>query len=181
MHHETELAWLQRECAKTNTFEELADVGVQELRKFHHGGGFVCGPISTGGLGSMEKNNEVFQATIAYLQAKGEEVFNQHPYEEAMIRLREEWWKQPENTGKYCTPIMDVFYARVFDTGLITKAWFIPGWESSVGARWEREYYSRSGVEIVDLTPEFTAEALAAYRTNTQSPPAETGGLAMTS
>jgi len=77
------------------------------------------------------------------------------PYEERILFFRKRWQdSDPENVGKYYMPILEEFYLPIFKEKLIKKAWFIPGWESSQGARWEREKLAEFGAEIVDLTNE---------------------------
>ncbi|MDB5225476.1 MAG: hypothetical protein JWL87_428 [Candidatus Adlerbacteria bacterium] len=154
MHHETDLEWLRAECANAESFEELAAVAVAEMEKFEDAE-IVCGPLTTGGLGSMEKNMAAFLAVIDMLKKEGRPIYSQGPYEERIAYLRDRWREHhPSRAQLYCTPILEVLYARIFDAGRIRRAWFIPGWESSLGATWEHDRLKGAGVEIEYLTPE---------------------------
>ncbi len=152
MHVQTDSHELARRCAQARTFTELAAIAVHELHQFPGSMHIVCGPITTGGLGSFEANFLRFNEVINDLLAKGYPVFSQIPYEDAIIRLRDEWVAaDPRRAGTYCMPILLEFYASLFDSNKIGHAWFIRGWESSHGARWERERLSTIGVKIIDL------------------------------
>jgi hypothetical protein len=134
------------------SFENLAHIALAELQSLGDNVSIVCGPITTGGRGSIKENVRVFGACISKLSETGV-LFNQVPYEGSIARLREVWEKEG-NTG-YCMPILETFYAALFASGHITKAYFIPGWESSFGARWEHDKMKEHGVEIIYLTPEW--------------------------
>ena len=133
------------------SFEELADIAIKDLRA-HGPSGIVCGPITTGGTGHQVLNLEVFNALIRGLQSQGEHIFTQIPYEFGLRHLVREW-EERGNSG-YCMPILEVFYARLFESGLIKKAWFIPGWQSSFGAQYERKKLGAEGASIIDLSRE---------------------------
>lgn len=107
--------------------------------------GMVCGPISSGGLGSIEKNEQRFSLAIQTLQGAGYNLFNQMPFEPAMKRMY-----IPDHTG-YDWRILHHFYEPIFRGGRIRQKFFIPGWESSTGATWERGIAQELGIEIIDL------------------------------
>lgn len=161
MHHETDMHWFIRECAKADSFAELLPIAIAELRKFPAGGEVVCGPISTGGRGSFEANFKVFGGTIKTLLREGRPMFSQVPYEERIMFFKKRWQEaDPSRTGQYYIPILEEFYLPIFQTGLIKKGWFIPGWESSFGARWERKTLAEHGAEIHDLTADWVDHML---------------------
>lgn len=108
----------------------------------------VCGPMSTGGLGSLEKNMERFAHAIGALQDRGFLVFNQIPFQGAIVRLTDH-----HAGGEYCIDILEVFYRKIFECRHISRAMFLPGWESSTGARWEREFVAARGIPV-DEFPE---------------------------
>ena len=114
----------------------------------------VCGPISTGGLGSVEANSARFWRSVEVASQHEMLVFNQMPFQEAMIRLD----KQRGQVG-YCTDILDIFYTRIFQSGHIEEGLFLPDWEGSVGARWEREIMKRFGIRITEYPTEWLIEA----------------------
>ncbi len=156
MHHDTDLADLRTRCTQTDSFAELVPIALTELEKFPNGCGVVCGPISTGGRGNIEVNLKVFLGTIDALRAKGHAIFSQKPYEERIFFFRTRWRAEdPARTDAYYMPILHDFYYPIFRHGIIKEAWFIPGWESSFGAGWERKTLAELGVTIHDLTPEW--------------------------
>lgn len=148
---------LQSSGMAADTFEALADIAVRSLHG-SHGLSMVCGPISTGGTGNQMHNFEVFNATVRGLERRGKKVFNQVPYEYGLRKLAYQW-ESDGNTG-YCMPILTIFYARIFESGAISEGWFIPGWQSSFGARWEREKLAREKCRIHDLSRDDISEFL---------------------
>ena len=150
-----------KECSKTNSFAELVPLAIAELQKFSDGSEVVCGPISTGGRGNIETNFKVFSASIAKLQNQNRPIFSQIPYEERIFFFRERWQSSnPAHKEQYYMEILEEFYHPLFQTGLIKKGWFIPGWESSFGARWERNQLSQLGAEIEDFTETWVDDVL---------------------
>ena len=103
----------------------------------------VCGPIATGGLGSVEKNLHAFNQKIIELQNKGLNVFDQMPFEEPMQEFKKKLQK-----GEYLESILTDFYLPIFESGMISESYFMPGWESSHGANWEHEQFERLGIKI---------------------------------
>lgn len=106
----------------------------------------VCGPIGTGGLGSVEKNLNAFNDTIINLQNDGLIVFDQMPFEEPMQKFKE---KIPK--GEYLESILTDFYLPIIESGLISKFYFMNGWESSHGANWEYKEAQRLGIPVIYL------------------------------
>jgi hypothetical protein len=106
----------------------------------------VCGPIATGGLGSIEANLNAFNETIIDLQNKGVNVFDQMPFEDPMQKL-----KTKMSTEECVNSILNDFYLPIFNIGHISSFYFMPGWESSNGANWEHERAKELGIEIIYL------------------------------
>lgn len=148
--------------AVIGSFEEAADLALEIIREMPAPRCQVCGPISTGGLGSIAANSVAFRFAVDLLRARGENPFDQMPFEGLFVRLVKEW-QAAGGTG-YCLPILEVFYRRVFESGLITKMIFLPGWESSFGARWERHHSWQAGLETFDLTDDAWQEVLRQLR-----------------
>jgi hypothetical protein len=107
--------------------------------------GIVCGPISSGGLGSREKNLEVFEEYIQDLLRRNVLVFNQMPFEEKLLELLE------GDLEKNGFKLLTGFYLPLFESGLIDYFYFIPGWKTSNGANWEKDQAERLGKTIVQL------------------------------
>lgn len=130
---------------KATTFEELAEIALKTLEAMPQPIGMVSGPISTGGLGSKEENIEVFQKVINWLQDAGISIFDQMPFEKHMWRIIQTPYYKKENQ------LLEKFYLPIFESGFVKMMYFIPGWQSSVGAKWEHERVIRLGIEIILL------------------------------
>ncbi len=94
----------------------------------------ICGPMSTGGLGNLQDNMILFKEAIVVAREKGWIVFNQVPFQDAMIRIVKYYERKD-----YAQEILDEFYLPVFESHRIACAPFIPYWHTSKGAAWERE------------------------------------------
>lgn len=139
---------------KVESFSELADLAIGIISRFSVPASMVSGPISTGGRGTLERNLEAFGLTIVALQDDGYPVFSQMPLEARLIYLCQKW--RAENPGAgYCMSVLTDFYGPVFRSGKVDRMFFRPDWQSSFGARWERETVSGLGFFIVDLDPSF--------------------------
>lgn len=134
-----------------NSFSELADIAIERLEE-QGKSVVVCGPITTGGLHSVSKNLEIINITNKYLERRGYNVFNQVPFELTLEILQKEWRKtNGYNNAQYCMPILEEFYYPIYASGLIYRAYFLPGWISSFGARWERSLLQEIRVEVKDF------------------------------
>ncbi|MFA6476124.1 MAG: hypothetical protein WCV68_01765 [Candidatus Paceibacterota bacterium] len=139
---------------KVETFEDLAEIAIGMLEEISKSGkpiAFVCGPISTGGLGSIEKNLAHLEKAIETAGKNGLQVFSQTPFEDTLQRLAK---KYPKTDG-YCLPILNIFYKKVFESGYIKIALFLPDWQSSKGATWERQLFSNLGLQIQEYPLEW--------------------------
>lgn len=126
---------------RAETIAELALVALRILSRMPQPIVQVCGPISTGGAGTMEQNVARFRQAIAVLQSRGLNVFDQMPFQESMIRIS----KKTRESG-YCWEILDEFYGPIFRSGLIKRTYFLSGWRSSIGANWERRVVRKQGI-----------------------------------
>lgn len=105
----------------------------------------VCGPITSGGKGSIKENLEVFSNKIKELQESGLDVFDQMPFEEPMHRVMLEFQKTENG---YMNSILNDFYLPLFKTKRIKELYFIQGWESSKGSCWEHNTAINLGIKI---------------------------------
>ena len=131
-----------------SSFYELAEVAINIIKRIKEGGNEVvqlCGPMSSGGLGNMEDNFTFFREAIKKAREHGLIVFDQTPFQDAMQRLSEH-----PVTEFYNMDILEIFYKRLFESGLISKVLFLPKWETSKGACWERDFLSDKPVIIED-------------------------------
>jgi len=125
-------------------FPGLLKIALRVLHRMPIGATMVCGPISTGGAGSIEKNLEIFALAIEALASRGENVFSQMPFERTMQRLK------TTNLG-----LLNDFYLPLFRSGRIRRLCFLDGWESSEGATWEYERAIELGFEIEEFRSDF--------------------------
>ncbi len=135
----------------SESYKELLNVALNVLKSMPKPIVQVCGPISTGGLGSIEKNLEVLGRTIRKLESGDHHVFGQVPFEDKMQELKKEY----VDDGKASDALLEEFYLPIFEAGFITEFYFINGWESSYGARWEREMAKKFNIKIIDLPKNF--------------------------
>lgn len=130
------------------SFSNLAVIALSVLSRMPQPVSQVCGPISTGGLGSVEKNLAVFDTAIDRLIKQGIVVFDQMPFEVHFFRIMENGQATRQNNT-----LLNEFYLPIFESGHVSRLYFIPGWESSKGANWEHQQAQRLGLEIVYPTP----------------------------
>jgi len=107
----------------------------------------VCGPIATGGLGSIDANLNAFNETIKKLQNEGLTVFDQMPFEEPMQILK----KKIGSKSEVVSAILTDFYYPIFESGFISTFYFMPNWQTSFGAKCEHEKVKELGIKIVYL------------------------------
>lgn len=131
----------------------LLPVALSLLDLLHEEGqeiSMVCGPISTGGFGTIEANEQHFSKVINHLsQRHGLVIFDQMVFEPVIKRLKVNL--QPEG---YDWRILYDFYLPIFRTGRIRQKFFIPGWDKSIGARWERLQAPLHNIKVFDLDDE---------------------------
>lgn len=170
MYTETNPVEFAHKCDEAESFSGLADIAIEELKKFSSGAHMVCGPISTGGLEDREQNLRIFHAVIAYLQSDGVTIFSQAPYEKRMCALRDEWKRTcAASDNQYCMPILEEFYLPILESGLITFGWFLPNWATSLGARWEHAKMRERGIQIQNISNDWVAKALTRHDTPLRS------------
>jgi hypothetical protein len=128
---------------RAKTFTDLAFIALGIIYRLPGKVEMVSGPISTGGVGSVEGNNKVFEGVIEILTLEsGLNIFSQMPFEAKMVEFYCEWHaKNPSE--KYCMPILEDFYERLFSSGKVHKLHFIHDWQSSYGATWEHNNCDR--------------------------------------
>lgn len=161
MYPKTNKALLQEESRKAQNFAAVSRLMCEEASKFPHGAEMVFGPITTGGRGSPELNLYAFEASIKRLLAEGREIFNQIPYEPKLFQLSSIWREScPANRDAYCWPLLKEVYLPLFQSGFIVRGWFLSGWESSQGARWERQVLTDLTIPCNDLGREWIEDAI---------------------
>lgn len=136
---------IQSLAVSAKNFTELSQIGIEVLKTLPEETIVVCGPVSTGGLGSIEENLKRLNDTVHQFIENGESVFDQTPFEDVIKRLREE---QKDADG---TKTLEEFYLPIFESGYVSEMRFLHGWESSVGAKWEHELAKKFGIKITYL------------------------------
>ena len=145
---------IQLESAQS--FAELADIALRIISRLPLPLNMVSGPISTGGVGTVSGNRLVFNGVIEILTLeKGLNLFSQMPFEDKMAELYK-IWRISNPDMNYCMPILEDFYEKVFSSGKIRSLYFIHGYESSFGARWEHEGCDRWGISRIYLPQELS-------------------------
>lgn len=140
--------FVRRRAKTAATFSALAQVALTELEAFGGKAEIVCGPISTGGHGTVLANLLVFNHAIEVLVESGRPVWSQVPYEAGLAALHVAWEK--EHPGEYCMPIMTEFYWPLLQPHLVRRAWFLGGergWKTSTGAQMEWDRLGKLGIE----------------------------------
>ena len=128
------------------SFSELFPIAEEIIKRLPPPVSQVYGSISTGGLGSMEKNMKRFEETIESLHRSGLTVFNQVPFETPMNRIL-----AAKKSDGYDHSLLLDFYLPLFESGLVHVLHFLHDWQSSTGASWEHEQAKRLGLKIVSL------------------------------
>ena len=137
---------LETRIESATTFEKLAEIALDEISKMPKPVGIVSGPITSGGLGSMEANLAELSKQIHDLQDQNKSIFNQMPYEPKMQEIK----KTPYHDATR-DHLLEVFYGTLYGSGLIEEFYFLPGWESSYGAKWEHDQLKKIGAKIIYL------------------------------
>lgn len=127
------------------TFEQLCQIALRIVRRLEAPVAMVSGPITTGGLGSIEKNIQRLDQVISELQSGGVSVFNQMAFEDSMQRIKATSYYKGGNH------LLETFYLPIFESGLIQTIYFLPDWQSSYGATWEHAHATRLELACIYL------------------------------
>jgi hypothetical protein len=147
----------RKEISEAKNYQQLSIVALKVLKDMPKPISQVCGPFSTGGLGDIEKNRERVRKVTEKLLSEGHNIFNWwNDFEKQIGKIRKTSEKKTSHETNQ--ELLDEFYKTLQESGYIETMYFIPGWESSHGASWEREQAKRLGIKIVDLTEEYFEE-----------------------
>jgi hypothetical protein len=135
---------------EANNYKQLLGVAMEVLLRIRRENplepiAMVCGPISTGGTGSRDKNLKIFDKAIERLSADGLLIFSQMPFEEDMERI---YKSDPDLQG---IRLLEEFYLPIFKMKVIKLLCFLSGWEDSIGAQWEHTQAKQLGIPIIYL------------------------------
>jgi hypothetical protein len=136
-----------KDLEKISSFLDMQVIAKRVLDRIPRPVAGVCGPIAeTGGLHSVEANLNVFNNTIIQLQKTGLKIFDQMPFENKIQEL-----KAKMNREDFLRELNDDFYMPIFESKIVSTFYFIPGWETSNGAKFEHEKAKELGIKIVYL------------------------------
>ncbi|MDE2010855.1 MAG: hypothetical protein KGI61_01550 [Patescibacteria group bacterium] len=160
-------SWTESDMNAVNSaesFEQLGEIAVHLLWRFPPYLHMSSGPMTTGGVGSLEGNLLVHKAIIELLYDEiGLQMWSQLPFEDRMAVLSREWHRNhPQEM--YCMPLLEGFYTRVFSTRRIVSLQMIYGWQTSRGATWEADQCRKLGIRVNELPVEFTERAMGRAR-----------------
>lgn len=127
------------------TFEDLLEIAFRILKKAPKPICMVCGPITSGGGGSVEENLKMLKNVIEKLAGVEMTVFDQTIFEESLWRIT----ATPYCKGK--DHLLEAFYLPILESGFLKKVYFLPDWRTSYGATWEHTQALKFGIEIVYL------------------------------
>lgn len=133
-----------KELEKVKTFKEMLKIAFDILESMPKPITQVCGPISTGGKGSIEENLKMFPKAAEWLSLKGHNIFSQAPFESPIERVK-------YNYSGYPYALLEEFYRPIFESKMINTFAFLPGWQSSTGAKWEHDQAKKLGIKILYL------------------------------
>lgn len=149
--------WIKSKAVQADSLPALAMIALDELTKVGDNCALVCGPVSSGGMGNVDDNLGVFNATIASLRRTDPMVFDTLPFEAGIIGLRNAFEDNPANAGKsFLMPLMSEFYQPLCSHPSLTHAYFIPGWEASFGSTLQRGMLIALKRRIIDLPPDWS-------------------------
>ena len=127
------------------TFAEVYSIAYRVIEHMPEGLVQVCGPISTGGVGSIEGNIDRMDSVIKKLQGEGWNIFDQMYVEGPFQRIRySPEYEHKDGHGD----ILNDFYLPLFKSGKIKGLYFMKDWQSSKGAQWEHDKGVELGLEI---------------------------------
>ena len=134
---------------RPENMEQLASVAVFVVRRIPPPVAMVCGPLTTGS-GVYARNLVRLRFAVWKLCEQGISVFDSTIFEESLRQLAR--GKTPQERSQY---LLQTFYAPLLESRLIRKLYFLPEWESSFGARWERRRASELGLVIEGIPESF--------------------------
>ncbi len=142
--------WTKKDLDELEKCENFRSISKIALKVLKSAGpppvAMICGPISTGGLGSVEKNLTVLRREARMLQKKGFTVFSQLPMEKHISRIcgmpafksyRAENYKR----------LLEELYFPLFASGQIHEFYFVQNWFSSKGTNWEHDHADLFGIK----------------------------------
>lgn len=120
-------------------FKALTAVAIEDLKKVPPPVARLSGPLRTGGDG-YETNLKRFKLGEALIRSRGISIFGYDKYADAIRSAYDQHFEH--------------FHIPILKTGLIQSIFFLPGWEGSGGASYERRLCDELGITKNDITVE---------------------------
>ena len=136
------------------SYNDLSAIALDILGAMPQPVGEVCGPISSGGR-SIEENLAVFSKVNDKLTREGKYIVDLVPFEIAMRAMKRESGLSHIEAN---LALLEGFYLPIFKSGKVSELYFIPGWQASHGASWERDRALEFNIKIIDLSEEWMRE-----------------------
>ena len=92
--------WVRSKAIKAPTLQALTERALADLVSMGGDVALVCGPISSGGLGDVDMNLDVFNATIASLRRHDPAIFDTLPFEAGIIALKNDFEANPPTRAR---------------------------------------------------------------------------------
>lgn len=124
---------------KHQRLADLAAAAIIRLKELPQPVVRVSGPLTSGGHG-FEENMRRFSHAQEKLKSEGYTVFDYVKDDTDIQKLDLAWGY-----------IIEEYHRPILSTELIKTVFFIPGWESSNGARLERLYSEELGLTIKEI------------------------------
>ncbi|MEN9913219.1 MAG: hypothetical protein RLY66_627 [Candidatus Parcubacteria bacterium] len=145
----------RRELNRIDSLSELAEIAIKIMKRLPKKVDMISGPISTGPGNSLKERLRIFQLSIEKLaQDPDLTVFSQIPFENNIHAFAQRW-RRIRGSKRYCQPILDIFYQRIFKSGCVGRLHFMPNYKLSVGAQWEHDIAPSFGIGQVYLPGDF--------------------------
>lgn len=110
----------------------------------------VCGPLTSGGYG-YDENLRRFRVAEERLKHEGKTVFDYFANNSDELHIKD--------AGIPWELVMEHYHKPILSSGLIAKAYFMPKWQTSNGASWERDYIENfTAMQIAELGEEWFEE-----------------------
>jgi hypothetical protein len=120
-------------------FKALTVEAIEDLKKVPPPVARISGPLRTGGDG-YDTNLKRLRLGEALIRSRGISIFGYEKYSDAIRSAYDLHF--------------EYFHIPILKTGLIQSIFFLPGWEGSGGASYERRLCDELGIAKNDITVE---------------------------